>query len=119
MQMIESLALAFFPLINGALIEKGNNNVDNPNGYRNSSLFFVLVGLVGMLTSLGLIFIPDKYKRKLDRASAEKMKVEHGKDGELIFSASEAEDTENDGNKKEIEITRQASNENLRIGLLN
>lgn len=79
----------------------------------------MLIGLIGMLTSLGLLFIPDKFKRKLDRASAEKMKVEHGKDGELIFTASEAEDTENDGNKKEIEITRQASNENLRTSLLN
>jgi MFS family permease len=61
MQMIESIALAAFPLINGSLIESG--------GYTNSSLFFVLIGFLGMLTSFGLIFIPDKYKRKLDKCS--------------------------------------------------
>lgn len=82
MQMIESIALAAFPLINGSLIES--------NGYRSSSLFFVLVGVLGILTSMGLFFIPDKFKKKLDRGSQEKMKVEAGQNGELIFSASEA-----------------------------
>lgn len=61
MQMIESIALAAFPLINGSLIEKG--------GYVNSSLFFVMVGVTGMLTSIGLLFIPDKFKRRLDKSS--------------------------------------------------
>ena len=80
MQMIESIALAFFPLINGSLIQK--------SGYKASSLFFVLVGVVGILTSLCLFFIPDKFKKKLDKASKEEMKVEHGDHGELIFTAS-------------------------------
>lgn len=82
MQMIESIALAAFPLINGSLIES--------NGYRASSLFFVLIGVLGILTSMCLFFIPDKFKKKLDRASKEKMKVEPGQNGEVIFSASEA-----------------------------
>jgi MFS family permease len=82
MQMIESIALAAFPLINGSLIES--------SGYKASSLFFVLVGVVGILTSLCLFFIPDKFKKKLDRASKEKLKREVGENGEAIFSASEA-----------------------------
>ncbi len=61
MQMIESIALAAFPLINGALIQS--------NGYKASSLFFVLVGVLGILTSLCLFLIPDKFKKKLDKAS--------------------------------------------------
>lgn len=82
MQMIESIALAAFPLINGSLIES--------SGYKASSLFFVLIGVLGIVTSMGLLFIPDKFKKKLDKASKEKMKVEPGQHGEVIFSASEA-----------------------------
>lgn len=69
MLMIESAALAFFPVINGELIEKGERNSNNVNGYHNSSLFFFLVGVTGSLISLGLFFIPDKFKNKLDRSS--------------------------------------------------
>jgi MFS family permease len=69
MQMIESIALAAFPLINGALIQKGNSNPDHQVGYRHSSLFFVLIGFIGILVSLGLLFIPDKFKKRLDKAS--------------------------------------------------
>lgn len=78
MQMIESIVLAAFPIVNGALIEKGENNPEMDNGYRSSSLFFFLVGLLGVLTSIGLLFIPDKFKKKLDRSSRTKMKVEQG-----------------------------------------
>lgn len=88
MQMIESIALAAFPLINGSLIEHGESNPEKPNGYRASSLFFFLVGLVGLLVSIGLFFIPDKFKRKLDSSSQVKMKLEHGEHGELIYSAT-------------------------------
>ena len=81
MQMIESIALAFFPLINGSLIEHGSKDPNNPTGYKHSSLFFVMIGLLGMLTSVGLLFIPDKFKRKLDRVSKDKMEVKHGENG--------------------------------------
>jgi len=60
MQMVESLALAFFPLINAKLIE---------SGYTQSLLFFLLIGVFGILVSFGLFFIPDKFKRKLDKVS--------------------------------------------------
>jgi hypothetical protein len=86
--MIESIALAFFPLINGAIIEAGNKDPDKQRGYVDSSIFFVLIGLLGILTSIGLLFIPDKYKRRLDKASKEELTVAKGENGELIFSAS-------------------------------
>ena len=38
-------------------------------GYKHSSLFFVTMGLTGILVSLGLLFISDKAKRKLDATS--------------------------------------------------
>jgi MFS family permease len=81
MQTMESLSLTFFPLINGSLIEHGSKDPNNPTGYRHSSLFFVMIGLLGMLTSVGLLFIPDKFKRKLDRVSKDKMEVKHGENG--------------------------------------
>lgn len=73
MQTIESLSLSFFPLINGALIEHGSQDPNNPTGYRHSSLFFLLIGLLGIVSSIGLLFIPDKYKRRLDRVSKDIM----------------------------------------------
>ena len=75
MQMIESIALASFPLINGSLIDHGESNHDTVKGYHASSLFFFLVGFVAMLVSIGLFFIPDKFKRKLDSSSQVKMKL--------------------------------------------
>ena len=69
MLMVESAALAFLPITNGELIEKGERNPENINGYHNSSMFFFLIGLTGSLISLGLFFIPDKLKDKLDRSS--------------------------------------------------
>jgi len=72
MQMIESIALSFFPLINGSLIEHG---ATPPIGYRHSSLFFVTVGFVGLLASFGLFFVSDKVKHKLDHCSKSTMKV--------------------------------------------
>jgi MFS family permease len=70
MQMIESIALAFFPLINGKIIVS--------SGYKGSSVFFVWIGVVGMITSAGLFFIPEKFKKKLDRVSKDKVKSERG-----------------------------------------
>lgn len=87
--MIESIALAFFPLISGALIGKGERSGNSPSGYRHSSLFFVLIGFAGILTSLGLLFIPDKYKKKLDRASEQKLIITSGNNGEVFVSHSE------------------------------
>jgi hypothetical protein len=40
-----------------------------------------MIGLLGMLTSVGLLFIPDKFKRKLDKVSKDKMEVKHGENG--------------------------------------
>jgi MFS family permease len=72
MQTIESFSLAFFPLINGSLIQHGST----PQiGYRHSSLFFVIVGFMGLMTSFGLFFVSEKVKRKLDHCSTTKMKV--------------------------------------------
>lgn len=70
MQMIESIALAFFPIISAQIVTMaGESNI--PLGYKHSSLFFVTMGLTGILTSLGLLFISDKAKRKLDATSSE------------------------------------------------
>jgi hypothetical protein len=66
MQMIESISLSFFPIITGVLVEKAPNV---EIGYRHSSLFFVCMGLLGILVSMGLLFVSDKTKRKLDRVS--------------------------------------------------
>ena len=79
MQMIESLALAFFPLINAKLIE---------HNYTSSLLFFLLIGVLGILVSFGLFFLPDKFKKKLDRVSKEKYKTQTTQDGGLIISES-------------------------------
>ena len=78
MQMIESIALAFFPLINGALIDGGSTP---EAGYKHGSLFFVGIGLLGLLTSFGLLFVPDKIKKKLDKSSKDKVKAEKGPNG--------------------------------------
>lgn len=69
MQMIESIALAFFPLISGVLVQKAANE---EIGYRHSSLFYVTIGLIGVLVSLGLLFINPKIKIKFDQNSAER-----------------------------------------------
>lgn len=67
MQMIESIALSFFPLISGVLVQKAANE---EVGYRHSSLFFVTIGLTGILVSLGLLFVNPKVKLKLDQNSS-------------------------------------------------
>ncbi|CAM6006142.1 unnamed protein product [Sphagnum balticum] len=72
MQMIESVALSFFPLITGAIVEDATST---PIGYVHSSLFFVSVGFLGIFTSFGLFCVSDKVKKKLDKRSKEKMKV--------------------------------------------
>jgi hypothetical protein len=41
-------------------------------GYRHSSLFFLVIGLLGILTSIGLLFLKDRTKRKLDATSKDK-----------------------------------------------
>ena len=64
MQMIESVALSFFPIISSELVSGAGDDI--ALGYKHSSLFFVTMGLTGILLSLGLLFISDKAKRKLD-----------------------------------------------------
>ena len=39
-----------------------------------------------MAISVGLFFIPDRYKQKLDRTSHQDMKLQRRKQGELIFT---------------------------------
>lgn len=69
MQMIESIALAFFPLISGAIID----GAPSPSiGYKRDSIFFVCIGVVGLGLSFGLFFIPERAKNKLDRISKQK-----------------------------------------------
>ena len=68
MQMIESIALSFFPLISAALVQEAKSE---EIGYRHSSLFFVIIGLSGILVSLGLLFLDGKTKHKLDISSSE------------------------------------------------
>lgn len=74
MLMAESVAFALFPVINGALIQLGQKNSDS-NGYQNSSLFFLSLGIIGITLSMGLNFIPAKLKHKLDRSSIHNDKV--------------------------------------------
>lgn len=85
MLMAESVAFALFPVINGALIQLGDKNPNYANGYHNSSLFFLSLGIIGITLSMGLFFIPAKLKHKLDRSSIHNDKIEHGENGELIF----------------------------------
>lgn len=66
MQMIESIALAFFPLIAAVLVEKAKSE---ELGYRHASLFYFVIGLLGIVLSLGLLFVSNKTKRKLDATS--------------------------------------------------
>jgi MFS family permease len=89
MQMIESIALAFFPLITGAIVE---NSSSVEIGYRYSELFFVLIGVVGIIVSMGLFFVPDKIKKKLDRISKDKLVIQRI-EGETIYSASDTDQT--------------------------
>lgn len=61
--MIESIALAFFPLINGRLIDRA----ESPQiGYVNSSRFFVAIGFMGLAASFGLFCVSDQVKKKFD-----------------------------------------------------
>lgn len=75
MQMIESIALAFIPLINGRIIDKTNGSTSSPIGYKNSSIFFVTIGFAGLITSFGLFCISDKVKKIFDHGSLYLIKV--------------------------------------------
>lgn len=55
MQMIESIGLAFLPLIGGSLIETASTI---QVGYIRYSIFFVCIGFIGLLVSFGLFYIP-------------------------------------------------------------
>lgn len=66
MQMVESIALAFFPLITGALIDKAPSL---SIGYIRYSIFFVVISIIGLSLSFCLLFVSDKAKLKLDRKS--------------------------------------------------
>jgi len=68
--MIESIALCSIPLITGSLVQSAP---DLPTGYRRSSLFFVCFSIIAILVAGGLLWVPDKIKRKLDRCSHEKL----------------------------------------------
>lgn len=63
MEILSSLTECIVPVITGYLIETNSG----PEGYRASSLFFVVLGLAACLSSLSLFFVDSKMKRRLDR----------------------------------------------------
>lgn len=65
----ENFAMAVCPMISGQIVE---HSITKEVGYRNSSLFFMIMGIVGVLTSFGLFCLNDKTKKLLDGTSQEK-----------------------------------------------
>ena len=61
--------MSFFPIISSELVKAAGDDI--ALGYKHSSLFFVTMGLTGIFLSLGLLFISDKAKRKLDATAKE------------------------------------------------
>lgn len=114
--MAESVAFAVFPVINGALIQLGQRNSES-NGYQNSSIFFLSLGIIGITLSMGLNFIPAKLKHKLDRSSIHNDRVQHGENGETIFITSSESESASEKPKSVIEIMNRSS-ENLDASLL-
>lgn len=53
-------------MITGLIVQ---NAITPEIGYRHSSVFFATIGLVGILTSLGLNYLDNHTKHKLDRPS--------------------------------------------------
>ena len=70
MAMIESLALATFPLIASYLISSN----ENPQiGFRYSSLFYTSMAGVGMVLAMSLFLIDKKLRKKLDLVDYEEV----------------------------------------------
>lgn len=66
--MIESIALAFFPLIASELI----SSQEIPQiGFRYSSLFYTTMAGLGIILSFSLWMVDKKLRRKLDRVDYE------------------------------------------------
>jgi hypothetical protein len=69
MLVVENFAMAACPMIAGQIIE---HSPTKQIGYRNSSLFYSILGVVGVLTSFLLFCISDRDKKLLDGTSLEK-----------------------------------------------
>jgi MFS family permease len=69
MFMFENLAMAVCPMISGLIVE---NTADGAQGYRKVSLFFLILGVIGLCLSLLLFFINNNSKKLLDKNSKEK-----------------------------------------------
>jgi sugar phosphate permease len=67
MEIISSLAECVVPLITGYLVESAETV---EIGFKHSSFFFFIIGLLGVLTSMLLFFIDRKIKKKLDRGDS-------------------------------------------------
>jgi Na+/melibiose symporter-like transporter len=64
MEIISSLAECVVPLVTATMIQNSENKEE---GFKKSSFFFFLIGLVGVLTSMSLFFIDRKVKKRLDK----------------------------------------------------
>jgi MFS family permease len=64
MEIISSLAECLVPLATATMIQNSDIKED---GFKQSSFFFFLIGLIGVLTSLSLFFIERKMKKRLDK----------------------------------------------------
>lgn len=63
--MFESVALAFFPMIAGFLVE-GAGEENEAEGYSKVGFFFCGVSLIALLSTMSLYFIDKKSSMKLD-----------------------------------------------------
>lgn len=66
MEVLESVVEFVIPIFTGLIVQ---NAIVPEIGYRHSSMFFVSMGLIGILISLGLHFLNPHTKRKLDKPS--------------------------------------------------
>lgn len=63
---MSSLIECIIPIVTGFLIEKGNDE----EGYKSSSFFFFITGLTAVVSSLPLLFIETKMKKRLDKGES-------------------------------------------------
>ena len=69
MEILSSLTECVVPILTGYLIE----SEENENGYKLSSFFFFLLGTFGLFSSIFLLFIEARMKRRLDKGETRRV----------------------------------------------
>ena len=69
MEIMSSIAECVIPIITASIFEKSSSA---EIGYKNSSMLFFIIGLLGVAMSLSLFCVGKKIKRRLDKGDRKK-----------------------------------------------